>query len=271
MMAVLSFLAWVLVLLPWLIGAGVMLFALWRAARLYNTGRGAAVTGWLVLAASPAVVYVVMGVSFNADEARRASYVASLERHRLDGHYPQRLVMQGYMIEAELAVLLHLYNFDEIEMYQERRVVDETKGQRFTRAGGEDCVLAAQAWLANRSGRIDRQLKNCVDLTTAYYKRGDDTRDAVHYLMGHATTHKAGNNLWSGGNYEVRLISGGQNRLVDYWEDYFSSRNSSMLCMVPIGVCAKKQKTHIKGPGRLKFLVQAIGATVPGTTAQSGG
>lgn len=271
-MALFLFIAYFVMVLPWLIGGGVMLVALSLAVRHHNAGRSAAVKGWLALAAGPVVAYFAIGAAFDADEARRASYVASLERHRLDGNYPQRLVIHGYMMKAELAVLLHLYDFDEIEMYQDRISDRKMQGSWITHNGGSDCAVAARSWLAERSYAVESELeKNCVSSVAISRQPGERPGEVVLYLMGHATTHKASNELWSSGNYEVRLISGGQNRLVDYWEDYFSSRNSSVLCMAPIGLCANRQGTHVKGQDRLKFLVRALGVEVPDTSARAGG
>lgn len=250
-----SLLSWFFVLLPWIAAAVFTLFCL---ARMGNADSKSETKKWIAWALAPTALIALVFGSFAYDEASRARFVSGLERLKLDGKHPDRLIVHGYLMDAELAVLLHLYDFDTIEMYQDKPE-RATRGSRVTRAGSSGCREQALRWMTNRSYALDKSLANCIDRGNAVYKASLSDDGAVVFLMGHATTLKASNTVLE--NYELRLVERGENRLVDYWERYYSTRKSSLLCMAQLPFCTSKHNP--KDPSRLQFVIRALGHELP--------
>jgi hypothetical protein len=227
-----------------------MIFCFYKA---WDSGR----VVWVLLSTLPFVFYGLNRASFEYSNHARSAYLAELPRHSPTGQYPNTLIIRGYLTETEIAALLWRYSFNQVLMDQDHRRSGNRKVQIFERSTGPACEAFVQKWLKNKSPSHTIQ-KGCVlEVGREIFDPEKPSKNAVLYLMGHATTLHEGNALWASGNFEVRLLSGGKDLLVDYWENRYISSQTSPFCIPLLTMCQKTSYSKEKFD-RFYFLVNSL-------------
>lgn len=217
--------------LPVLAAIGIGLYRAWK---FYPVGGLAASSGWLALAAAPFVYYAWDVASAHMKETLRAREVAGFERVPFPPDPPRTLEVHGSMTDRERLIYLDALPIDRIHQINSKPF----KGQyhhveTFTiepSCRGRFASLLEQWGLKRRNLRGEASDRGCL-LVSRGAMSADGEEPAIVFLLGSKTTLKLPGNVWSGGNYEARIRSGGENRLLDYWERPFIERASNPLCL----------------------------------------
>lgn len=238
----------------------------WRARRQGRMRRAAL---WFAAGVGPLVIFAATVVVTEMRVAARTRYVANLERVRIDGDHPRVLEVHGWLAPHAAARVLGAGAFDVVHIYQGRdfdRPMRRRTVYVFDRSSACRTVAVRASRLAAAGQKPDlddrQDFERCVKQRTETIPRPAIEPAAVVLLTERNTTLKTymqlQRTLKASGNFEIRLRQGGQDRLIDYWEDLYYERPISPYLFGPLGyfgVPGGEAKTL----DRADFILRAVG------------
>lgn len=248
--------------LPVLAAIGIGLHRAWK---VYPVGGLRAAAGWLALAVTPFAWYAWDVASANVTEANRAREVAGFERHPFPADPPRTLEVHGFITDRERLIYLDTLPIDRIHQFQSRPFKGEYRNVE-TYAIDPSCrgryaAVLEQLGRKRRDRHGNTNDGNCLIVSRGPLSADRDSEPAIVFLIGSNTTLKLPGTLWSGGNYEARIRTGGESRLLDYWERPYIPRASNPLVLFGparawIGANTDWRKYRMN---RLDFFARAVG------------
>lgn len=238
---------------------GIGYFA-WRTLKAVRNKNLQQAATFLCLISIPFIFYFHMQKRADAQEAARASEIATLAVSAPPRTYLKLLEIYGHATEFELLIFLDALKFDEVMVFQKpRRGV--IYGQLVRLAPGCDGLGIAhlRTWkIKGRFGAPSQNDKNCL---VSEWKTVSDDRNAIpalEYRHGTLSTLLPSGNNWASGAYEVRLRSPNNSQLLGYWERPFITRPASPG---PWGYAypSNTDRTKYPQPKRLDFIIRSMG------------
>lgn len=258
-------------ILAHLFGLFVLIGSLAMARRAKRQGRNRAAAIWFAAGVGLPVLFVATFVTTELRVAARTRYVANLERVHVEGGHPRILEVHGWLSPYAAGRVLGAGAFDAAHIYQgrdferpmRRRTVYVFSRSSECRPWAERAVQLAAA--GAKPDPDDRPgLENCVEERLESVPRPAVEPDAVVLLTGRETTLKTymqlQRTLNASGNFEIRLRQGGQEPLIDYWEDLYYERPISPYLVGPLGFLGLPAGAD-KTLDTADFILRAVGRT----------
>jgi len=237
-----------------------LVFCCWRAFKAWSESKPQSMVIWLMIVAAPFLFYIYKLNAVDAQEAKRADFVANLKRHEISEQHPKLVEIYGPMTIREIIILLDVLNIEEVVKFDRYKFKGKIDGAFYKLSSNCKGLGKEYQQLVQRGRNIgypDNNDRAC--LISRNKKVNADRRmvPAIVFLNGRHTTLRQKDNNYSGGSLEVRLRTGKENYLLDYWERPVFKRPTGLGPLSYLNRATSDRQKY-RSPGRTTFFMEAM-------------